>query len=195
MHEPSPAPPERGVAQRPVAGDEPSPPIFAPAELPAAACALALLVSMFALAWFGVDGIPGRTPAKVMTVDAWNGLSIVRWPMLITVLLALVAVPVHWGQRRHGAKTDLARPLLLMSTLTAALLTYRVLIALPDAHAIVDQKLGALVGLACALGLAVCALATLRTRGPESGPELTPAAQSSAPERPRRGLRRSDAAA
>ena len=178
--------------------DEPAPPaIFVPGELPAAVCALALLVSMFALAWFGVDGIPGRTPAKVMTVDAWNGLSVVRWPMLLTVLLALLSVPVHWTQRRHGAKTNLAPALLVTSTVTAALVAYRVLIALPDARAVVDQKLGALLGLACALGVAVSALAAVRTRHPGTAPGRAPAqpAQRAEPARSRRGPRRPNAAA
>lgn len=42
-----------------------------------------------------------------------------------------------------------------LGALTSALLIYRVLIALPAATEVIDQKLGAILGLLCALGIAL----------------------------------------
>ncbi len=136
--------------------------IFARGELPAAGWAVGLLVSMSALKWFGVDGIPGRTPSVVSAVDAWHGLRVLSWLMLGTALLAFASVALHFGQRRHGAKTDTSLLLALASTLTAFLVAYRVLIHLPSPQSIVDQKVGALIGLGCALGLAATAWIAVR---------------------------------
>ena len=131
-------------------------------ELPGAAFALALLVSMFAVKWFGVDGMPTARGAGVRAEDAWNGLSDVRWLMLATVLATVASLALHIAQRRHGAKTDTSLLVAGLATLTAVLVAYRVLVDLPDPNSVVDQKLGALAGLACAIGLAACAWATVR---------------------------------
>jgi hypothetical protein len=137
--------------------------VLARGELPAAVLALALLVSMFAVKWFGVDGLPTARGANVRAEDAWNGMSDVRWLMLLTVIVVLGSLALHIAQRGHGAKTDTSVPVAALATLTAGLLVYRVLIDLPDPNSVVDQKLGALGGLACALGLAVCSWETFRS--------------------------------
>ena len=126
-------------------------------EFATAVWAIALLVVMFAVKWYGVDNLPGRNRPQVSALDAWNGLSVVRWVMLATILLAIGSVALHLSQGDHGTQTDTSRPLAWASTLVAVLLIYRVLIALPDANAVVDQKLGALVGLGCAVAMTACA--------------------------------------
>jgi hypothetical protein len=126
-------------------------------EFATAVWALALLVSMFALKWYGIDNLPGRNVPQVGALDAFNALSIVRWLMLATILLALGSVALHLTQGDHGTQTDTSRVLAWACTLVAALLVYRVLIALPRASAVVDQKLGALVGLGCALAMTASA--------------------------------------
>jgi hypothetical protein len=126
-------------------------------EFATAAWALALLVVMFAAKWFGVDNIPGKAPTTVSAVDAWNGLSALRWLMLATILLVLGSVALHLSQGGHGSQTDTSLAVAVAATFVAVGLIYRVLIALPQAQAIVDQKLGALVGLVCALAMAASA--------------------------------------
>ena len=126
-------------------------------ELATAAWGLALLVAMFALKWYGVDNIPGRSSSVVSAVDAWNGLSVLRWLMLVTILLPIASVALHLSQGGHGSQTDTSLVVAVPATLVAAGLVYRVLIALPEAQAIVDQKLGALVGLGCGLAMAASA--------------------------------------
>ena len=109
-----------------------------------------------------MDGLPTARGANVRAEDAWNGLTDVRWVMLATALAALGSLALHIAQRRHGAKTDTSLLVAGLSTLTAVLIAYRVLIDLPDPNSVVDQKLGALAGLGCAIGLATCAWTTVR---------------------------------
>jgi hypothetical protein len=45
--------------------------------------------------------------------------------------------------------------LLAFGAITSLLLFYRVLISLPEPSRVIDQKLGAVLGLACALGIAL----------------------------------------
>jgi hypothetical protein len=136
--------------------------VLARGELPGAVFALALLVSMFALKWFGVDGRPTARGANVRAEDAWNGLTLVRWLIVLTVIVVFAALALHLAQRRHGVRTDTSLTVAALATLTALAIAYRVLIDLPDPSSVVDQKLGALVGLACALGLAACSWETVR---------------------------------
>ena len=127
-------------------------------ELTSAVSAVLLLGLMFLTKWYGVAGVPDPSaarPAVSTAENAWNGLSLVRWVMLITILAALGSVLLHASQRSHGTRTDTSLLLLGLGSLTAGLLVYRVLISLPEASKVIDQKLGAVLGLMCALGIAL----------------------------------------
>ena len=103
-------------------------------ELTSAICALLLLVFLFATKWYGVAGVPDPSaarPAISTAENGWDGLTIVRWVMLATALVALGSVVLHASQRRHGTKTDTSRVITALGSLTSLLLIYRVLIALP----------------------------------------------------------------
>lgn len=126
--------------------------------LTSAVSALLLLASMFLTKWYGVAGVvdpSAARPARSGAENAWNGLSVVRWVMLVTILVALGSVALRASQRRHGTKTDASRLVAGLGSLTAALLAYRVLIVLPGSAEVIDQKLGALLGLLCAIGVAL----------------------------------------
>jgi hypothetical protein len=140
-------------------------PARAPAgELLSTISALVLLVSMFALKWFGVVERPGagRNSGKQSAAGAWTELSIVRWLMLLTVLVTLGSVVVHISQRSHGSQTNTALPVTLLGGLTALSLFYRLLIDLPSPHTVVDIKLGGFLGLLAAIGIAFGGLESLR---------------------------------
>ena len=127
-------------------------------ELTAALSALALLVAMFATKWYGVARVPDPSaarPALSGAVDAWNALTLVRWVMLVTILAAVGSVVLHASQRSHGTRTDTSTVLFGLGTVTAALVVYRVLIDLPQASRVLDQKLGAFLGVVFALGIAL----------------------------------------
>lgn len=132
------------------------------ADIVSVTSAVLLLGVMFALAWYGGDGIPGRTSRLVYTENGWAALTLVRWLMLFTILAAMGAALLHLSQRSHGARTDTGLAIALLGSLTAAVLIYRVLIDLPSANQIVDQKLGGFLGVLCALGIAYGGLESIR---------------------------------
>lgn len=134
-------------------------------ELTSAVSALGLLVIMFVTKWYGVAGVPDPSaarPAISTAENAWNGLTIVRWVMLATIVAALGSVVVHASQRSHGTRTDTSLVIVTLGSLTSLLLLYRVLIVLPQSSKVIDQKLGALLGLACAFGIALGGLESIR---------------------------------
>jgi hypothetical protein len=127
--------------------------------------ALLLLVLMFAVAWFGVDGIPGRTASRTglaSAQSAWDGLSVVRWLMLSTVAVALGNVAIHLRGPSQVTVAGARLALLVLAVLTAASLTIRVLIELPSPDRVVDQKLGAIVGVISAIGIVLGAYEAVR---------------------------------
>jgi hypothetical protein len=127
-------------------------------ELVSAGCALALLILMLATAWYGVAGVPDPTfarPAVSGTETGWDGLTDIRWVVVLTAIVAVGAVALRISQREHGRQTDASRVVAGLGLLCSALLVYRVLITLPSPDKVLDQKLGALLGLACALGIAL----------------------------------------
>lgn len=127
-------------------------------ELTSAIAALALLILLFATKWYGVAGVPDPSaarPAVSTAINGWHGLTIVRWVVLLTVIVAVGSVLLHISQRRHGSKTDTSRLVSALGALTSIVLIYRVLVSLPSSDRVIDQKLGAVLGLACALIIAV----------------------------------------
>ena len=137
---------------------EPAPPRLRRGELISAAGALVLLAVMFVLKWFGLEVTPGPSAERSAissAENAWNGLTDLRWLMLITIVAAIGAVLLHISQRKHGSKTDTSGVVALLGTLTAALLAYRVLIELPSPDQVVDQKIGAYLGLLAAVTIAL----------------------------------------
>jgi hypothetical protein len=150
--------------QSPSAGDDASssgPPSRSPrirvGALVSATSALALLIIMFATEWYGVAGVPDPSavrPAVSTAENAWHGLTVTRWILLATIVASVGAVVLHASQRGHGNKTDTSLVVATLGTVSAALLIWRVLIVLPAGSRVIDQKLGAFLGLLCALGIA-----------------------------------------
>lgn len=134
-------------------------------DLVSAVGGVLLLALMFFTAWYGIDQLPSRSSAgaaRATSENAWHALSLVRWVMLLTVVVAISAAIVHATQRSHGAKTRTGIAVTSLAALTALLLVYRVLIAFPTPDQVVDQKLGAMLGLLAALGMVVGGFATAR---------------------------------
>jgi hypothetical protein len=153
--------PDQAAATADPAGDaqpaSPGPKIYV-GELLSATSALLLLALLFAAKWYGVAGVPDPSaarPAISTAENGWQGLTVVRWVILATIVVALGSVFLHASQRGHGTKTDTSRVVAGLGALTSILLAYRVLIVLPAASEVIDQKLGAFLGLLCALGVAI----------------------------------------
>ncbi len=141
------------------------PPRIYRGELTSALSALALLVLMFAAQWYGVAGVPDPSaarPAVSTAENAFDGLTIVRWVMLATIVAALGSVILHASQRSHGTRTDTSLVVATLGSLTSLLLLFRVLIVLPQGDRVIDQKLGAILGLLCAFGIALGGFESIR---------------------------------
>jgi len=126
-------------------------------ELISFICALALLPIMFLLDWYGVVGLPLRARRSGITTaeNAWRVLTDLRWLMLLAIVAAMGSVVLHVSQRAHGTKTDTSLAVTAIGTVTALLVGYRVLIDPPDPRSVVDVKVGAYLGLLCAIGIAI----------------------------------------
>jgi hypothetical protein len=125
-------------------------------ELISAASALLVLVLMLAMPWYEVDGIAGRASsgARVTTSQTgWDALSGVRWLVLLTVLVAFAAATMHVARPSRQAVAGVRLALLSLGSLNAFALVVRVLIDLPSSDRVVDQKLGAVLGMLAALGV------------------------------------------
>jgi hypothetical protein len=132
-------------------------------ELISGASALILVILLFAFAWYGVDGVPGRGGSGMGgTETGWEGLSVLRWLILLTVLVAFAAVAVHADHPARQTVAGLRLGLLILGSATGVALVVRVLIDLPSSDRVVDQKLGALLGLFAALGIAFGAAEAVR---------------------------------
>lgn len=140
--------------------------------------ALVLLILMFATKWFGVAGVvdpSAARPAVSTSEDAWSGLTDLRWLMLLTILVALGSVALHASQRAHGSRTDTSWVVCGLGSVTALLLAYRVLVHLPQPDRVLDQKLGAVLGLICALGIAIGGLESVTEQQLRAAAEPEPA--------------------
>jgi hypothetical protein len=151
-------------------------------ELISAGSAVLLLVLMLVFAWYGVNGIPGRPGSHghvTGTETGWQGLTGVRWLVLLTVLVALATVAVHAIGPARQTVAGLRLTLLVLSSATALALITRVLIDLPSSGRVVDQKLGALLGMLGGLAIAYGASDAVR----EQRARLAAAAADSATEK------------
>ena len=147
-------------------------PMIRVGELVSAACALLLIMDLFATEWYGVAAVPDPSaarPAISTAENGWEGLTIVRWVLLAAIVAALGTVVLHFSQRRHGTKTDTGLVVAGVGSLAAVLIVYRVLIELPSPAKVIDQKLGAVLGVLLALGLAWGGLESLREQRSRSG--------------------------
>jgi hypothetical protein len=89
-------------------------------------------------------------------------MSVLRWLMLVTIGVSIGSVVLHLSQRGHGRTTETGLPIAALGVVTAALLAWRVLIDLPRPDQIIDQKLGAVVGVLAAIGIALGGYERLR---------------------------------
>ena len=139
-------------------------PWLAPGELLSAACAIALLVSMFAVRWYGTVGPPRGPEGSGLSSaeNAWHGLTVLRWLMLLTVFAALGSLVLHASQRSRPRPLETAGVLVALAGLTTVLLIFRVLIDPPAPSSVVDVKLGGFLGLLSGVGILIGAVEALR---------------------------------
>jgi hypothetical protein len=112
--------------------------------------AILLFVFFFFFTWYGVGGDIGRL-ARAAGVDVsrngWDGHSVLRWLVMLTIVSALALVFLQATQRTVALPVTLAVITTALAGLTTLLLAYRVVIDEPGPNAYTDVKLGAWLGL------------------------------------------------
>lgn len=137
-------------------------------EWVAGAGAIALLASMFALPWYAVK-TPYRPTASLSGVatspNGWNSLSHVRWLLVVTIVAALALAYFQATRRAPALPVTFSVIATVLSLISVLVLIYRVLINAPGNDAIVDERVGAYVGLASACVILYGAFASMRREG------------------------------
>jgi hypothetical protein len=127
-----------------------------PGEGLAAGSAVVLAAALFALKWYGFAGSEGPIAPRAApsaSETGWHALTTLRWVMIATVVVTLVGALLASLSRSAAVSFVASRLGTAFGAVTAILLVYRVLVALPGHGTIVDQKFGAVLGLAAAVGV------------------------------------------
>jgi hypothetical protein len=135
-------------------------------ELIAGASGTALLVFLFALHWYGVNGTFAPTLALGLHVrtawTGWQALTYVRWLLLVTALVALALAYFQAAERAPAIPVAISVVVLVLGGLSALTLIARV-IDTPGNH--LDRRAGVYLGLAAAIGIAYGGFRSLREEG------------------------------
>jgi hypothetical protein len=137
-------------------------------ELIAGGGAVVLAVSLFLLPWYGLRSPLGPTAASLgasTSFDGWNGLSHLRWLVLVTILVALALVWLQATRRAPALPVSASVVLTVLGFLTVLALIYRVVINVPGSDSLVDRKVGAFVGLLAAIVMTYGSYASMREEG------------------------------
>jgi hypothetical protein len=132
-------------------------------ELIVGASALVLLASMFRFKWYGLSGpiSPAPTNLRLSTpVNGWNGLTNLRWVMLLTIACGLALVFLQATRRAPAVPAIMSVIVTVLGLITALALIYRVLINEPG-----PQKAGAFVGLISAIVFVYGGYESMRREG------------------------------
>lgn len=133
-------------------------------ELIAGASGMALLIFLFALTWYQVKGTLAPTLSLGLhqrtSYTGWQGLSNLRWLLLVTGLVALALAYFQAAERAPAIPVTLAVIATVLGALSVLVLIYRVLINTPGGD--LDQRAGAYLALLAAVGIACGGFASMR---------------------------------
>lgn len=138
-------------------------------EVIAGTSALVLLALTFLAPWYAVGADAGRVAraAAVSTsVNGWDGLTTLRWLILLTIVAALALAVLQGTRQAPALPVSLSVIVTVLGAVTSLALIYRVLIDVPGPEFRVDPKPGAYLGLISALTLACGAFWSLRVEDP-----------------------------
>lgn len=133
----------------------------------AALSAIALLVFLLALPWYGIGAPLGQTLATLgrpTSFSGWNTLAHLRWLLVVTIAVALALAWFQATRRAPAIPAALSVIVTVLGGVTTLALIYRVAINVPGAS-YVGQRAGAWLGLASAVGIAYGGYRSLRQEG------------------------------
>ena len=141
-------------------------------ELIAGAGAALLLGALWLLPWFSIDRVAtarGSSLTRSLSTavgseGAWQALAWMRWVLVVAGVVALLPLLARLARRWVGLPRGTHGVVAAMGALAALMLTYRVLIDMPDPSRVVDQRAGAILGLLAASAIAVGGVQSTRAR-------------------------------
>jgi|SRR3981081_2153794 hypothetical protein len=135
-------------------------------ELIVGAGSVVLLASMFLLKWYAFEGrLPPNAVGIRPSLNGWQGLTTLRWLMLVTVLCGLALVYLQAARSAPAVPVSLSVIVAVLGFLTALALLYRVLISTPGADGLVSVKPGGYVALASAIVIFYGGYRSMRDEG------------------------------
>lgn len=135
---------------------------------------LVLLASMFLLGWYGLNQRLAPTAAQLglsTSSDGWDGLSHVRWLLLVTIAAGFALVFFQATRRAPAIPVSLSVIVTVLALLSLLALVYRVLLS-PPGQGVLDVKIGAVVGLVSTFTLTCGGYLSMRNEGiaPDDAP-------------------------
>jgi hypothetical protein len=126
------------------------------------ASAIALVVLMFVAPWYGLSGArktAAHAHGQATSLNAFDGLTDLRWLMLITIAFASGLMFLQGTRRAPALPVSFSVFVTVLGGLTSLCLIYRVLINPPDGF---ERRPAAYLGLLSVLVLAYGAFRSMR---------------------------------
>jgi hypothetical protein len=145
-------------------------------ELIVGGAAVVLAAALFLMPWYAVKGV--LAPELALTHHAtswtgWQGLSHLRWLVLITILVAAALVWLQATRRSPAWPVTFSVLVSVFAFVTTLALLYRVVISTPDVATLVDRKYGGFVGLAASAVMVYGGYLSMRREGLAPGDART----------------------
>lgn len=137
-------------------------------EIVAGACAVLLLVFLLLLEWYGLSAVPAPTASRVGSATSftgWGSLTHLRWLLLLTIVAALGLTFLQASQRAPALPVSMSVIVTVLGLLSVLALLYRVVINVPGSDDLLEQRPGAWLGLASAIGILYGGYASMREEG------------------------------
>jgi hypothetical protein len=133
------------------------------------AASLVLLISLFALTWFGIRSQLAVNAAALGGVQTsysgWDSFTIGQYVILVTALVGLAAWYFQASRRAPALSVSLTVILNPLGLISSLLILHRVVISKPGPTDLISLRAGAIVGLISAVTLTVAAYRSLRHDG------------------------------
>jgi hypothetical protein len=130
--------------------------------------ALLLLVFVFALPWYEVNGRIAQTASALglsTSFNGWHGLTRIRWLILLTVIAAFALTYFQATRRAPALPASFSAIVTVLGAVAVLALIYRVLIQPPGVDSVLQQQAGAYLALASACVLTYGGYESLRREG------------------------------
>lgn len=137
-------------------------------EILAGVAGLILLVVLFAVPWYGLSGTFAPTAASLglpTTSTGWDGLTTIRWLLLLTALAALALALAQAACRGPALPACLGVVVIVLGFISTVALIVRVGLDLPGPSHVVERRAGAFIGLAATALILVGGYRSLRQEG------------------------------